>query len=333
MKKTVLSLAVLSASTMMAGAAQAEPTIYGKANISLQQIKEEAGSTVNQDNFELKSNASRIGFKGNVEINDSLKAIYKLEYQTAFDDGDESGKTFKQRNIFVGLQGDWGTVMGGMHDSPTKMIGKPVDIFSDLTYADIKNVVAGEERVKNMVMYRSPEMAGFSIDAQFAPGEGSGADGATGDDKNRAGVADSISVAAKYKISDVSLALSADKDVDGMDVVRFVTAYDHDKFSLSALLQTAEVVDALDNEEQTGVVLAAKFNIAPSWKLKAQAGQSTTEADGAEDIDVSQLVLGVDYKLAKDTTLFAYGAQNTTEQKGTDDLDKTTFGIGLVQKF
>jgi len=117
MKKYALTMAavsVMAANTAMA----ADVTVYGKANVSLQMVEEEttgAADTVTQDNWELLSNASRLGVKGKAELTESLDAIYKFEYETSLDDGDKKGQTFTQRNIFVGVKGDWGTVMAGMH--------------------------------------------------------------------------------------------------------------------------------------------------------------------------------------------------------------------------
>lgn len=371
MKKTLLSVAVASASVLAAAqATAADVKVYGKANVSFQYSSDIDSKTStnpenkNEQRFEVLSNASRFGLKGKADLNDDTKVIYKLEYQTAFDDGDEGktltsegqdstgtdieveGKaknTIKQRNIYVGLKGDFGTIMAGMHDSPVKMIGKPVDIFSDLKYADIKNVVKGEERVKNMVMYRSPNMGGFSVDAQFAPGEEKKGLGA----RNQAG--DSISIAAKYKLDGLSFALGSDHDVDGEDVVRFVAAYKADKFAVSGLLQSAkEHGDAPSDKKQTGVIVTASFKASSKIKLKASLGQSVaTEIKNADlpteyekEKTVTSVVLGADYKLAKKTKIYSYVASNTTSTEDDAnpageyaDNDKYTLGIGLEHKF
>lgn len=268
---TALSVAVLSANVAMADGV----VVYGKAALSVQSLDEKVmdGDVVAQDNYELLSNKSRFGIKGEEAINPNIKAIYQLEEEVSFDSGDTgSGQTFKQRNTFLGLAGSWGSVMAGIHDTPTKMIGKPVDIFNDLKYADIENATTGEVRHKNMVMYRSPVMAGINFDIMVAPGEDKGSDAlAAGKaNENRNDVVNAISSAITYQIGGFKVALGldskveqklaigsinlgADKKADTVDdtgskfgyeaetdAERLVLSYDSAAFGVAGLLQTAK---------------------------------------------------------------------------------------------
>ena len=335
MKKYLLTAAaasVMLANTSMAG----DVTVYGKANVSLQMVEEETTGSVDEttkDNWELQSNASRIGVKGDHEINEGLKAIYNFEYETSVDDGDKDGQTFTQRNIIVGLTGNWGTLMAGMHDTPVKMLGKPVDIFSDLTLGDIKDVVEGENRDKNMVMYRSPSMAGVKVDFMFSPGEDKGGDAGTSDDQD--GPADQISAVVNYT-SDfgLSVGIGVDSELDNRDLTRFVVAYGAESWGASLLVQSAEEIDSAGTEEEKGVIATVhgKFG---SWQPKLLVGQATIEEDGADDIDVTQITAGVDYKLGKKTMVFGYYGmvEEETDNAASDTEKGTTVGIGLEHKF
>ncbi len=160
MKHTTLPWALsVMAACSPAALAQA-PTFYGKINASLQAIEEERLGAETQDNWELRSNTSRLGIKGSLPISDSLKAIYKLEYEVFVDDGQDgsSGDEFKQRNIYGGLQGNFGTVIAGKHDTPAKLTQGKVDRFNHLYAADIKYIMAGEQRESNIVIYSSPKL-------------------------------------------------------------------------------------------------------------------------------------------------------------------------------
>ena len=89
MKKTALSLAIAAVLPAFANAEKVEvemPEFYGKVNVSIQNTQEEGKGSIS----ELVSNASRLGVKGKIELNHGLEGIYKLEYQTAVDDGDNS---------------------------------------------------------------------------------------------------------------------------------------------------------------------------------------------------------------------------------------------------
>ncbi len=110
MKK--LALTAIAASVMTANVAFAEADVYGKVNLSLNKIDAETNSTDTQDNIELVSHASRLGFKGDAAVTEGLKALAKIEYEVAADGdlfGANTENVFKARNVYVGVKGDaWG---------------------------------------------------------------------------------------------------------------------------------------------------------------------------------------------------------------------------------
>lgn len=336
MKKYVLI--ILAISVMTANTALASDVIfYGKANISLQAVKVEdstkAPDAVIQDNWELFSNSSRLGVKGITEINESLQAIYQLEYETSFDDGDKNGQTFTQRNIFLGIQGDWGAVMGGMHDSPVKIIGEMVDIFSNYQLGDIKYSVEGENRIKNMVMYRSPNLKGIHIDILFAPGEQSGGDTSTKDDQD--GLTDQMSASVLYNTNfGLSFALGVDSEVNNHNLTRFIVAYGTEAWGVSGMIQSAKEVDYIGTEKEDSMVVSVYSQLA-NWQPKLLVSSAVIKEDNMDDIDVIQIALGVDYKLGKKTKVFAYTAKVEEEVDNitSDSVKEITFGIGLEHKF
>src|SRR5690606_27907974 len=109
--------------------------------------------------MELVSNASRIGLKGSEKINDKLKAIYQFEYQTEVDDGVNPSGTFSQRNIFIGVEGNFGRLTAGLFDTPLKLVQEKIDLFNDLA-GDIGQLLNGEIRAKNIVQYSTPASLG-----------------------------------------------------------------------------------------------------------------------------------------------------------------------------
>jgi len=118
-QRLVARLCILFAASTWTAAVAADvvgATIYGKTNVSVARIDDGANDT-----WELTSNASRLGFKGSADLTGTLQAIYKLEYEVFFDDGDSGGNTFTQRNIYIGLQGRGGTLFAGKHDTAVKM--------------------------------------------------------------------------------------------------------------------------------------------------------------------------------------------------------------------
>lgn len=323
MKKQVLSLAVAAA--IVAPSAMAEGPIdgkvYGKINVSLDNV--DNGSS---DQWELNSNASRLGFKGKTKLSDNLNAIYKLEYETFVDDGDKSGKTFTQRNSYVGLSGGFGTVLAGKHDTPLKMAQGKIDLYSDMA-GDIKHTFEGENRVSNVVVYQTPSMGGFQVTGAFVPGEGSDLDGdGSGDD----GLVDGISASATYKNDSLFLALAVDQDVDAQDAIRLVAQYKVAGLKLGAMVQKNES-SVGSSKDESGVFVSAAYKLGMAT-LKGQYGMIEDDADSDEE---ETLTLGADFKLGKKTKTFVYYTKNTDQDGDVDAVEEeeTTIGVGIEHKF
>ena len=125
-----------------------KPDFYGHLNLSGDYY---FGDLLNIDS-ELKSNASRLGVKGNFEITEKITGIYQVEYQI---DLEASPTT---RNTFLGLKGSFGTFKLGKHDTPLKLAQLEADLFND-TQGDIVNITRGENRPSSYLGYDSPEIA------------------------------------------------------------------------------------------------------------------------------------------------------------------------------
>jgi predicted porin len=354
MKRKLLPLLVAAVSATVGGQALAgAPTVYGKVNVTLQKYDLErigGGAAIDeQDNWEMESNASRIGVKGDFEINENLSAIYKLEYEVAVDDGDADGDEFSQRNIYGGLQGPWGTLLAGKHDTPLKLAQGDVDRFNDLAIADIKNIMVGENRQSNIVMYSTPSFSGFGATLAVMQGEDSGVDG---DDDND-GIADAVSAAVSYTNDTLYLALAHDKDVDTYDATRLVADVKLGNFKVGGIYQKAEhgsdanalkdISDPIKDfggnfEEQDAYLLSAEWKISGPWKLKAQYGysESTPVAAGLDDAEATLWALGLDYKLNDNSKIFAYYAMLESEGDtliSGDSTEDSTIAIGYEIKF
>jgi predicted porin len=323
-----IALVACSAALLgMSGISVASPTVYGKANVSLNTNDAEVNDATVEDNWSLNSNASRLGVKGDVDLEDGLSAIYKLEYEVAIDDGEPSGSTdntFKQRNIYVGLKGNFGKVIAGKFDTPLKKAEGKTDRFNNLSLGDIKEVLNGQNRVSNQLMYATPDLGNIQAKFSFIPGED---DGTTAGDDN--GVADATSASIKYTDEKYWVALAADSELNDMDTTRLVAEYSFEKAKVAALLQSSEQVSTgVDNE---GYMLSGEYMIGDKWVAKGQY-TANTEEDPADDIDTTMITLGADYKLAKKVKLYGYASQADMEQ-GSDEGEATTVGFGTEVKF
>lgn len=306
MKKSLLALVIAS---LLPAAAFADVTVYGKANVSLQNADEEvSGSKV-----ELVSNASRIGLKGSEEVNSSLKVIYQFEYQTEVDDGTNGSQTFGQRNIFIGLQGSAGTIMGGHFDTPTKVAQEKVDLFNDLE-GDITQIFKGEIRASNIVQYVTPASWGaFTSSVAYVTKENENVD-------------DGVSISVAYNTPAVYVAVAVDQDVEaeGVDLVRVVG-----RFTIGAL-QLGLLGETYDNGivDEDGAFVSALWNLNDKWALKGQYGQSEVKMADGESASI-----GLDYKMTKAATLYSYVTSVENDLALVAERDDTYVGVGIDFKF
>lgn len=340
MQKNLLAIAVGAAMAMPGMALAMGPTVYGKVNLSLENMHYDPapGAPGNDDQWELKSNASRIGVKGDIDLDvGGLKAIYQAEFEISVDDGDKDGQTFAQRDIFGGLQGAFGTLKAGKFDTPTKVAQMNVDQFNDLD-GDIKNILSGENRASNIIQYSTPKLLDLlTLNLAFIPNEDS--DDFDGDGKNENGLVDSSSVSLVLEKGSYYAALSHDTDMQDelildqsglspvIDITRLVAGINTDTFELGALYQQAEESEA-DGEEK-GWVVSGAYKI-ERVKLKAQYGQVKGDQT---DLKGTQYALGADYSLAKNSKVFAYYNNLKLDQASGGDEETRTLGVGMEHKF
>lgn len=319
-----------------AGAVHAEGPIdgevYGKINLAITNY-DNAGTK----DTSLESNASRLGFKGKTKLDGELAMIYQLEYEinptessavnsskstgAAFDAGttDASftdGKytdtnIFKQRNAFVGISGNFGTVLGGIHDTPLKLAQGDVDQFNDLPVGDIKNLMRGEVRAADVVAYASPTFSNFSLMAAATQYE----DGDEG--KNNAS-----SFSINYKNDNLYVALAMDSEVAGYDVTRVAAEYKMNAFTVGAIYNDSEKVNSGTSKNSSLVSGSYKMG---DFKFKAQYGTGDEYKSGDKLTG-----LGVDYKLGKQSKLFAYTAKYSND---TANSSQKATGLGVEHKF
>ena len=323
MNKLLLSAAIASTMGFASQGFAAGPidgTIYGKINVSV--VNADDGTS---DEWNLNSNASRLGVKGKTEIADGLYAVYKAEFEMCVDDGDCKGQTFTQRNIMGGVRGSFGTVWAGKHDSPTKLAQNKIDLFNDLE-GDIKNTFEGENRVSNMVAYTSPNMNGFSTTVAMMPGEGVDVDG---DGQDDTGLTDGISYSVSYSMDNLYIAIAGDQDVDSQDLMRIVAQYKFDALKLGVMYQQNE--DNLGTKDESGFFVSAAYQLDKKTTLKAQYGSIENDVNGDDEDSLS---LGADYKLAKGTKLYVFYTDNEdTFVIESDEKDVTAYGLGMEHKF
>lgn len=330
MNKKLLALAIGAVAALPVVAQATGPTLYGQIDVSVESVNDETGidaevgGTLGTESeaVVMRDNFSRLGVRGEADTSVSgLKGIYQAEFGMDADDG---VSTFTQRDIYVGLKGDFGTIQMGDLFSPFQNAQGAVDRFDDSTL-DIGNHISNESRLENVVQYTSP-LLGDLVTVTVA---------ATTQDDTHGG---SVSTSVVYDKDGLYVALASDNNVDNevvsgatdlvagdeVDAMRLVANYSTDSFELGAMYQQGEL-QAGSNEDLS--ILVSGVYKTGDWKFKAQYGQ--TEGDQTDET-ITSMAFGADYALGKSTTVYALVGMDDADQA---DVGRDVFGVGLRQKF
>lgn len=343
MNRKLLALAVTAALAAPL-TAQAAPTVYGLLNLSVDMVDLETSGDVSPapgvqttDEWQVNSNSSRLGVKGEEDLANGYSAVYKAEFGVDADTA--SGLTGRDR--YLGLKSSWGTLKLGAFDSALKTAQGTVDQFNDMTYTDMDNYFSGENRMDNVIGYESPKIANaVTVKVNLQPGE----DTAGGNDSP----ADGISASVAYEASGLYLALAMDSgvshgafsDATNRDAMRLVATYTMDTLQLGAMFQTAENSDDLaagGQADEEGLLVSAALTMGKNV-LKGQVAMVTYDyGSGAEDEGLFAGV-GVDHNFTDMTKAYAQLSMLSVDESlpaplVDTDADDTVLSFGMQTKF
>ena len=327
MKKLLLATAIAALSV---SAAQAAPTIYGKAFVTMDYVNTDNGNE-DSDSVQINSNSSRIGFKGSEAITANTDVIYQLEYGIDIDNDAEDN--FKNRDTYLGLNNKtYGQFRFGHNQSTTDYVNNV--LVSDAYFDNLGDFMADSGRVKNSILWLAPKYQGLplQIAAMYAADETSVEDSS---DRNSG-----FGVSAMFdQGTGFTAGLAYDKDVNITgDIIRGSATVDLGKYmaapvTLGALYQVADY-DATSKDEKGLLVSAALglSNFAKPASVYAQYN-TTSNVGGLEDVDADQIVVGGRYFYKENMIAHAYVGANTIEVPNLADQDAFAIGGGLEYKF
>ena len=307
------------------------PKVYGKLNITL---NNNGSDGVKEKEIDLISNSSRLGLKGQLEMQDGLVGLYQIEYQIDPVDGHardevrgENGEievtdsTFTQRNSYVGLKGSFGTLKLGKHDTPLKKASLKVDLFNDLK-GDIKNITDGENRITSFLGYDSPVFGGgVSISVSLSKGKD---DGVVGTDLDGE-FGTNLSASLKYDIEVIQFVIATEKaSIKGFDHNRLGMMIPAGPVTIGLIHTTTEstVGNSVDYDATT-ISIAGKVADG-NGRVKFQYGTSDKSAG------LTQTQIGYDHKLFKNFKILAYHTVRSQDAANSDDAHT---GLGIEYKF
>lgn len=167
MNKKLIALAVAG---LVSGSAfaQSNVQIYGLIDMGFSHAKGDADKTTGINSG--INDGSRLGFKGTEALGNGISAVFNLEYQLYSDRNVGIGTGgFNSRKAYIGLTGNFGTVVAGRLNAPGDYIEAGMDStdqsnsFSALYPLAASLGSTMSARLSNAVAYVSPAMGGFTF--------------------------------------------------------------------------------------------------------------------------------------------------------------------------
>ena len=337
MKKSILAVAVLAATTMAATAAVAAPTVYGNVHVSIDtwDKSDTSGAGTNGDP-NMVSQTSAIGVKGSEDLGNGLKAIYKLEWQVDVADGgtnpdgsSEGGNPgLIKRDQFVGLKGGWGTAAFGTMSTNYKEKGGKVDALYRTvlegrgfmnTQSQLHNGRSLQRgRMTNLVKYTSPKMAGFQLvlDTTLSDSnnEAFGA-GLRWSNKSFLAFIDYIDQVPFGAIASATTGTQSAVKIGG-------------KYSGKAWFIGAQYEDAQDVTDFDYVHVNGGWNINKNNALILTVGESAHV--NSSILDTQSVMVAYNHKLSKMTNVYLGYGDKSSDQAFLED---SVFTLGIRKKF
>ncbi len=334
MKKSLSLLALLSVAAGVAHA-QTALTVYGIADIGLLREFGHLGPSVTKLDSGLQS-GSRLGFKGTEDLGGGLKALFVLESGLKIDQGGfAQGNRAFARQSYVGLGNGYGTVTLGLQNQSQFIALDAIDPFGTGLAGTSTNLFAfpsGDIRNKNMIMYASPTVGGFSGELQYAFGETVGSLSA----------ARSVGGALGYAAGPLQVKLSYEKENfpsiasnDSNRMTMLSGGYDFSIVQLGLAYQTAKNDSTMDaNNALIGVTVPFGASAVMASYIRHHDRLSSVN-------NANQVALGYTYALSKRTNLYSSyariggsnGAAFTVGNATGGGTNDKAFNVGIRHKF
>ncbi|HFA9159393.1 TPA: porin [Neisseria gonorrhoeae] len=346
MKKSLIALTLAA----LPVAATADVTLYGAIKAGVQtyrSVEHRKGKVVGVGTgSEISDFGSKIGFKGQEDLGNGLKAVWQLE-QGASVAGTNTGWGNKQS--FVGLKGGFGTIRAGSLNSPLKNTKNNVNAWESGKFTgnvlEISGMAQREHRYLS-VRYDSPEFAGFSGSVQYAPKDNSGSNGESYhvglNYRNNGFFAQYAGLFQRYgegtKMEGYAYNIIPCLFVEKLQVHRLVGGYDNNALyaSVAAQQQDAKLYGAMsgnshNSQTEVAATVAYRFgNVTP--RVSYAHGFKGTVDDANHDNTYDQVVVGAEYDFSKRTSALV-SAGWLQEGKGADKIVSTASAVVLRHKF
>lgn len=345
-KKNVVAAAAL---TLLAVAAQAQVTVYGTADVSVGRkqvaaINTTTGavsktSTANVDSSDMSQ--SYVGIKGQEDLGNGLKAVFKLEAGLEVDTGTAAGGAgnFFGQNATVGLAGDFGALNLGRFENLFKLQSAAFNPFgASKTFSpSVRALGVDQSSWSNGVSYVSPNLSGLTLSAQYSAKEAAAATPTTYS-------GDAYDVAVNYTAGPLGLS-AVYGDVKPADSVPALSVKARPwllgaSYDFSVVKLYAQYGETKYTTKSTGATVKAKgFQAGVAVPVTASGAVLLSYGEGkvsGTDEKTRDASLGYTHNLSKRTNVYA-AYINERERTGTavGAVSATTnsFAVGVRHSF
>lgn len=350
MSKKLLAAAIAAALVPTAVLAEASNvTMYGRIDYGFMSRGGDSGG-LSQGGREGRLNdfedgiqgTNRIGFRGSEALGNGLKAIFEFEFGFSGDSGQSFGAT-SNRHSWIGLEGAFGTVLGGRVDGARYSFVGQYDPFKNQTVANagsLFGVTSGlgqADRADNAVVYITPEVAPglkflaaytTSLLSEAGSGAIAGQDTETGDTPLYALAAlynnGPISVTLDYENLKIKRA-NAGRDLE-FDLWVAGASYDFGVAKLSAYYENTKGDDTASEaiSDADGWLVGLTVPVTTNFAIKTSYVKANDDA--RNNADCKKWGVGGEYSFSKRTQAYATFAKLSSDSAATCGISKNAAG-------
>lgn len=288
--------------------AMADATIYGYIKGGFENVKDNTGTDITH----VADMGSFIGFRGNEDLGNGVKAIWQVETRFRLDGQSAPPKTsglLGSRQTFIGAEGDWGRLrLGNLFNYGYKDMEIINPWQSETNSLQLYHFTAVDTLYKNSIRYDSPELAGFDATLMHSFDETAGVN----HDVDNIGLGYSKGpVVAKYQFQRQHGGSQSHAD----QFHRFEATYSPGNWVFGAGYSHNVVYDALNSKlvakDAAATVTYTVGAFVPKFSYD-HGFNISQDGHRVGNTSYNQYIVGVDYLLSKRTTLGAsYGKINT----------------------
>lgn len=300
--------------------ADSNVTFYGVMDLGLSQDRGGIAGSATRVTSGMATQ-SRWGFKGSEDLGDGMAAFFVIEGGIHADNGSSTqNNTLFGRNTAVGLRGKFGAVSAGLQDTPLfTVLNVVVDPLRNGIARSNNLMAATGFRANNSVLYRSPDLNGFSADAMYAAGEVAGDNAASRALGGSFGYSKgplNVRLAYHHRNNDTALLKSTDSARNtllganyDLGVVKLYAGYGVDKGLNSAALNNSSAAFGgkapVASTDSTDLLLGASMPFGVSTVVATWIRKNDKTAPNQ---DAQQYALAYMYALSKRTDMYlSYG--------------------------